>query len=238
MIPDRRHLAQLSRPSVLSKTVLAMAGSVSAAVDSLRAALDEQRRKAKATARRLLQQELKSKLMDSKASSARQKAMDVAHILFSMSYPDHADAEEYLKSRPNNLFPEEPAELRRRLELRFARSDVQDLNGRSRDTTRQSWRRSEAVARRYLRDRQLLCWVQQQNACQGIAPSGSQVVRQRDTLQASLWATSWSQLRSHCSAGGKKMLQRFRQRWGIAWGTLPARHVLPQHQLQAKASAR
>ena len=127
MIPDRRHLAQLSRPSVLSKTVLAMAGSVSAAVDSLRAALDEQRRKAKATTRRLLQQERKSKLMDSKASSARQKAMDVAHILFSMSYPDHADAEEYLKSRPNNLFPEEPAELRRRLELRFARSGVRAI---------------------------------------------------------------------------------------------------------------
>ena len=96
--------------------------------------------------------------------------------------------------------------------------------------------RSEA--QRWVEDARLLHWIGEQNSAQGVAPPPQFVWEKRCTLAIDKYsghqrrAASWRPARS---AAAKKWMQRFRKRWNLCLGRLPAKDVLPTATMQAKA---
>ena len=80
--------------------------------------------------------------------------------------------------------------------------------------------------------------MEKQNKAQGVAPPPQLVWGKRCALaiynNRGPWrgAASWRPARS---AAAKKWMQRFRQRWNLTLGRLPAKDILPTATLQAKA---
>ena len=95
----------------------------------------------------------------------------------------------------------------------------------------------QSEAQRFLEDARLLNWIGEQNSAQGIAPPPQFVWEKRCALiidKTTLHregAASWRPARS---AAAKKWLQRFRKRWNLCLGRLPAKDVLPTATMQAK----
>ena len=86
-------------------------------------------------------------------------------------------------------------------------------------------------------DVRLLDWIGEQNSAQGVSPP-PQFVWEKCALTIDQTsgdkrrAASWRPARS---AAAKKWLQRFRKRWNLCLGRLPAKEVLPTATMQAKA---
>ena len=84
----------------------------------------------------------------------------------------------------------------------------------------------------------LLHWIGKQNSAQGVAPPPHFVWAKRCALAIDKnsghqrCAASWRPARS---AAAKKWMQRFRKRWNLCLGRLPAKEVLPTATMQAKA---
>ena len=96
----------------------------------------------------------------------------------------------------------------------------------------------QSEAQRFVEDARLLHWIGEQNSAQGVAPSTAIRVEKRCALAIDKnsghqrCAASWRPARS---AAAKKWLQRFRKRWNLCLGRLPAKEVLPTATMQAKA---
>ena len=99
-------------------------------------------------------------------------------------------------------------------------------------------RTTEREAQRLVEDARLLHWIGEQNSAQGVAPPPQFVWEKRCTLAIDKssghqrCAASWRQARS---AAAKKWMRRFRKRWNLRLGRLPAKDVLPTATMQAKA---
>ena len=89
-----------------------------------------------------------------------------------------------------------------------------------------------------MEDARLLRWIEKQNKAQGVAPPPQFVWEKRCALAIDnnsgqeRGAASWRPARS---AAAKKWMQRFRQRWNLTLGRLPAKDILPSATMQAKA---
>ena len=92
-------------------------------------------------------------------------------------------------------------------------------------------------AKRFVDEVRLLSWVQSQNCIQGVSPLPQFVWEQRCLLSienGSEYNGRTSSQRPHRTAGAKKWLQRFRRRWGLAMGRLPAKDLLPVDAMREK----
>ena len=95
-----------------------------------------------------------------------------------------------------------------------------------------------AEARRLVEDAGLLGWIGEQNIAQGVAPPPQFVWERRCALAIDnrsgrgRGAASWRPTRS---AAAMKWMQRFRQRWNLTLGRLPAKDLLPSATMQTKA---
>ena len=132
------------------------------------------------------------------------------------------------------------ASCTREIEDRFLRTPVDTLAEWlewSEDITRGA----RAEAQRLVEDERLLRWVGDQNSAQGVAPPPQFVWEKRCCLAIDCnsgeerGAAPWRPARS---AAAKKWLQRFRQRWNLTLGRLPAKDVLPAATMQTKARSR
>ena len=130
---------------------------------------------------------------------------------------------------------EEVGALTRDIESRFLQTSVETLAQWLDWSDMSGTVRSEA--QRFLEDARLLNWIGEQNSAQGIAPPPQFVWEKRCALiidKTTLHregAASWRPARS---AAAKKWLQRFRKRWNLCLGRLPAKDVLPSATMQAK----
>lgn len=97
---------------------------------------------------------------------------------------------------------------------------------------------ARAEAQRLVEDAGLLGWIGEQNSAQGVAPPPQFVWERRCALAIDnrsgreRGAASWRPARS---AAAKKGMQRFRQRWNLTLGRLPAKDLLPSATMQTKA---
>ena len=96
----------------------------------------------------------------------------------------------------------------------------------------------ESDAQRLVEDVRLLHWIGEQNSAQGVSPPPHFVWEKRCSLVIDKHsgrprcAASW---RPGRSAAAKKWLQRFRKRWNLCLGRLPAKDTLPTESMRAKA---
>ena len=94
-------------------------------------------------------------------------------------------------------------------------------------------------AKRLVEEIRLLSWVECQNSIQGISPPPPFVWEQRCVLSIQNGSgpdARASSLRPHRSAAAKKWVQRFRYRWGLVMGRLPATDLLTVVNMRAKVS--
>ena len=92
-------------------------------------------------------------------------------------------------------------------------------------------------AKRLVEEARLLACVHAQNAMKGVCPPPVFVWEQRCALCIENSAELDSRASPHRtsrSAGAKKWVQRFRQRWGLVRCRLPAKELLPADAMQAK----
>ena len=135
------------------------------------------------------------------------------------------------------VLDEDVASCVREIEDRFLRTPVETL------AAWLEWsddipRAVLAEAQRLVEDARLLRWVGEQNSAQGVAPPPQFVWEKRCSLAIDCnageerGAAAWRPARS---AAAKKWLQRFRRRWNLSLGRLPAKDILPAATMQTKA---
>ena len=123
------------------------------------------------------------------------------------------------------------------IEARFLQTPVDTL-GKWLDWSEDIPRTIQSEAQRFVEDARLLHWIGEQNSAQGVAPPPQFVWEKRCALAIDKnsghqrCAASWRPARS---AAAKKWMQRFRKRWNLCLGRLPAKDVLPTATMQAKA---
>ena len=92
-------------------------------------------------------------------------------------------------------------------------------------------------ALRLVEGTRLLRWSEEQNSAQGVAPPPQFIWEKRCALAIDTHsgqergAAPW---RPAHGAAAKKWMQRFRQRWNLTLGRLPAKDILPTATMQAK----
>ena len=124
----------------------------------------------------------------------------------------------------------------REIETRFLETPV-DLLAQWLDWSDDIPRAVRAEAQRLVEDAGLLTWIGEQNSAQGVAPPPQFVWEKRCALAIDSksggprGAASWRPARS---AAAKKWTQRFRRRWNLTLGRLPAKDLLPPATMQAK----
>ena len=125
----------------------------------------------------------------------------------------------------------------REIEARFLGTPVDTL-GQWLDWSEDIPRTIQSEAQRLVEDARLLRWIEEQNGAQGVAPPPQFVWEKRCALAIDKkcahqrCAASWRPARS---AAAKKWMQRFRQRWSLCLGRLPAKDILPTETMRAKA---
>ena len=90
-----------------------------------------------------------------------------------------------------------------------------------------------AAAKKLVDEANILKWVEQQNAGQGVAPPQRFVWEFRQNLHAYDVLVSGNMV-PHCASAAVKWMQRFRQRWQLQMGTQPVQETLPLEVLRAK----
>ena len=127
----------------------------------------------------------------------------------------------------------------RAIETRFLETPV-DILAQWLDWSDNIPRAVRAEAWRLVEDAGLLIWIGEQNSAQGVAPPPQFVWEKRCALAIDSQsggpkdAASWRPARS---AAAKKWMQRFRRRWNLTLGRLPAKDLLPLATMQAKVRA-
>ena len=126
--------------------------------------------------------------------------------------------------------------LAREIEARFLDIPVETL-AQWLDWSEDIPRTVRTEAQRLVEDARLLRWIGKQNSAQGVAPPPQFVWEKRCALAIEnnsgqeKGAASWRPARS---AAARKWMQRFRQRWNLTLGRLPAMDLLPSAMMQAK----
>ena len=132
---------------------------------------------------------------------------------------------------------EDVATCTHEIETRFLETPVDTL-AQWLDWSEDIPRTVRTEAQRLVEDARLLRWIGEQNSAQGVAPPPQFVWEKRCALTIDnksgqeRGAASWRPARS---AAAKKWMQRFRQRWNLNLGRLPAKDLLPSATMQAKA---
>ena len=91
------------------------------------------------------------------------------------------------------------------------------------------------LAKRFQTEAAVHAWVVNQNVMQGIAPPSRSVSAVRRALLGSVEPTKADlEMSLPLKAGEKKWVQRFRRRWGLSRGRLPAGDVVPVEELRSK----
>ena len=122
------------------------------------------------------------------------------------------------------------------IERRFLEAQVDDL-AQWLEWTADASPAELLEAKRLVEDARLLAWVQDQNSKQGISPPPLFVWEKRCALSienSSVADARASPHRSPRSAAGLKWVQRFRRRWGLVVGRLPAKDILPVDTMRKK----
>ena len=96
-----------------------------------------------------------------------------------------------------------------------------------------------AEAKRLAQDARLVSWVDEQNSAQGVAPPPQFVWEKKCAfavdhgLKQGDGAATWRPAKSQAA---KKWMQRFRRRWNLGLGRLPAKDLLPADAMQEKVT--
>ena len=96
-----------------------------------------------------------------------------------------------------------------------------------------------AEAKRLVQDARLVSWVDEQNSAQGVAPPPQFVWEKKCAfavdhgLKQGDGAATWRPAKSQAA---KKWMQRFRRRWSLGLGRLPAKDLLPADAMQEKVT--
>ena len=96
-------------------------------------------------------------------------------------------------------------------------------------------------AKRLVEDVSLLSWVQSKNCTQGVSPLPQFVWEKRCFLSIENGSepdARASSHRAHRSASAKRWVQRFRRRWGLSMGRLPAKDLLTVDTMRSKVRCR
>lgn len=188
-----------------------------------------------------LQHRLRKAVRDFKSSDAAKKmfwrrALNVAFILFACTAPEHVFDIEYLRRRCDGMGDIDLQQAAHDLESRFLSESLEHLymiqKGESTTLSKVLFRE----AARFEQEAVLYKWIRCQNIDQGLAPSPKLAIAFRRSLDCK-YRTDSVAPRAFLSteAGERKWLQRFRRRWGISLGKVPAGDVLPLPALQQKA---
>ena len=73
-------------------------------------------------------------------------------------------------------------------------------------------------------------YVERRNVASGVAPPTSAVL--------DAFADAGGSLAEMTARGRRKLMQRFRNKWGLSFGRLPSRQEMPTEEMHAKARAR
>lgn len=186
--------------------------------------------------RRLQRQAQKERARQSKQ---RELALLAATIAFCHEpTAGHTIAEATLRKHAR-VIGGDVAACAREIETRFLETPV-DLLAQWLDWSDDIPRAVRAEAQRLVEDAGLLNWIGEQNSAQGVAPPPQFVWEKRCALAIDSkcggprGAASWRPARS---AAAKKWMQRFRRRWNLTLGRLPAKDLLPSATMQAKVRA-
>jgi hypothetical protein len=165
----------------------------------------------------------------------RLRAMTVAFILFVPTAPEHKFDLEYLRRQWSGKLNIDASSASTELETKFLEAPLKEVwdisEGRCEGIPQSFF--DEAI--RFRREAETYNWVCAQNAVQGLAPSSTLVMqyRRRSTAIAELKPDSASMWLSY-KAGERKWVQRFRTRWGLSLGRIPAGEVVPLNALREK----
>ena len=187
-----------------------------------------------AECRRLQRQAQKER---SRRHKQREHAFLIATIAFCHEPTAGLTIAEATRRKYARVMEEDVANCTHKIETRFLETPVDTL-AQWLDWSDDIPRAVRAEAQRLVEDVGLLSWIGEQNSAQGVAPPPQFVWEKRCALAIDSksggprGAASWRPARS---AAAKKWMQRFRRRWNLTLGRLPAKDLLPSATMQAKA---
>lgn len=160
----------------------------------------------------------------------------MAFVLFVKTAPEHGLDLEYLRRSSSAAGGFDLQRAVEELEERFVTTDAVEigsiLDGCSERLPKTVFR----DAARFRREADLYSWVRLQNINQGVAPAPKLVMLHRRASDGeSGCCTTGMGLATVFTAGERKWLQRFRKRWNVSLGKVPAGEVVPLAVLQEKA---
>ena len=184
--------------------------------------------------RRRLQRQAQK--MRSKKNKQQEQAIIVATIAFCHEPNAVTKIAEATLRKHAKIMDYDVDSCTREIQDRFLRTPVDTL-AQWLDWSEDIPRVARTEAQRLVEDARLLHWVEEQNSAQGVAPPPQFVWEKRCSLAIDCGsgeekrATAWRPARS---AAARKWMQRFRLRWGLTLGRLPAKDILPAATMQTK----
>ena len=183
--------------------------------------------------RRLQRQAQKER---SRRHTQREHALLIATIAFCHEPTAGPTIAAAILRKYTRVMDEDVANCTNEIKTRFLETPVDTL-AQWLDWSEDIPRSVRSEAQRIVEDARLLRWIGDQNSAQGVAPPPQFVWEKRCALvidnssSQGRGAASWRPARS---AAAQKWMQRFRRRWNLALGRLPAKDILPAATLQAK----
>ncbi len=169
-----------------------------------------------------------------KTARQRQLALDVAFVLYVACEAVDTLALLYLSQRSADLHQQDAEQNKEYLECRFLSTDVEALSnvldGHGGGISKAAY----AEAKRFRNEAMVYDWIRKQNVEQGVAPPSHFVIKFRRQSSLSLSPENNTTAKGTVKAGELKWVQRFRQRWGLRIGRVPAGEAVPLVRLQAK----
>lgn len=162
--------------------------------------------------------------------------MDVAFILLIKSFGDHGLDLEYLRRRWLTKLPGlDLDEAAHELDERFIATGFEEVANIANEESPHLPQSYFLEAERFQEEAKVHDYISKQNLQQGIAPSRKLVIEFRRKLKGSHDEDIAHEVPSIAvRAGEKKWIQRFRVRWGLSTGRLPAGDVLELEDLRRK----
>lgn len=140
----------------------------------------------------------------------------------------------YLSQRSMDVLQQDPEQSKEYLECRFLTTDVEALSnvldGHGGGISKAAF----AEAKRFRSEALVYDWIKRQNVEQGIAPPSHFVINFRRQASLSHSPEDNTTAKGSVKAGELKWVQRFRHRWGLRLGRVPAGEAVPLARLQAK----
>ena len=161
----------------------------------------------------------------------------VALILYDKGRHDPAAAAEFLaKEAQKRQWPAKPeAEVRRIPQDWFLEIDINDFNDLC-DSARPSDPGAMRLAMQFWQEWSLAAWVEDANFSKGVAPSTAAVLDRYEQLRLDVPEAARPAARgvvSQCKA--RAWALRFRKRWGLKHGAIPAVDDVPVQEMNQKA---